>query len=319
MHPDDDPDDNFARAFDLEADIDEDAGVFRYRSPQQRSRIITRPLSDIVLYALRIDTWPTDLCSLIGIKQRQLSQQRTRVPDHLWHLGNARIAGTHDFAPVFVGRLWERALASETTPVLCDPVWPRGGVLLRHRPSSDSLPRDHVMRSLNDFVRVEDGQDVFDASAFDRVLRGFVTASRDDEPEQFLQGLRVKLPHFEKSRLVSEIRAAILKFMWGVEGKTPPAMSKPFHEPPIQRGHPIYRMMLPWVGSAVTRYHRITGTEGIEKIPEPGVPVILVCNHQNGLMDPLIHCGLMRQHQVHFQIELGDRVRNGDHGHALRR
>ncbi|MEN9812949.1 MAG: hypothetical protein RL479_1635 [Verrucomicrobiota bacterium] len=77
-------------------------------------------------------------------------------------------------------------------------------------------------------------------------------------------------------------------------------MSKPFHEPPIQRGHPIYRMMLPWVGSAVTRYHRITGTEGIEKIPEPGVPVILVCNHQNGLMDPLIHCGLMRQHQVHW-------------------
>jgi 1-acyl-sn-glycerol-3-phosphate acyltransferase len=77
-------------------------------------------------------------------------------------------------------------------------------------------------------------------------------------------------------------------------------MSKPFHEPPIQRGHPIYRMMLPWVGSAVSRYHRITGTEGIEKIPEPGVPVILVCNHQNGLMDPLIHCGLMRQHQVHW-------------------
>jgi hypothetical protein len=126
---------------EVEADIDEDAGVFRYRSPQQRSRIVTRPLSDIVLYALRIDTWLTDLCSLIGIEPRQLSQQRTRVPDHLWHLGNARIAGTHDFAPVFVGRLWERAPASETTPVLCDPVWPRGGVLLRHRPSSDSLLR----------------------------------------------------------------------------------------------------------------------------------------------------------------------------------
>jgi hypothetical protein len=209
---------------EVEADIDEEARVFRYRSPQHRSRIVTRPLSDIVLYTLRIDTWLTDLCSLIGIEPRQLSQQRTRVPDHLWHLGNARIAGTHDFAPVFVGRLWERAPASETTPVLCDPVWPRGGVLLRHRPSSDSLPRDHVMRSLNDFVRVEDGQDVFDASAFDRVLRGFLTSSGGAEPDQFLQGTRVKLPHFEKSRLVSDTRAAILKFMWGVEGKTPPAM-----------------------------------------------------------------------------------------------
>lgn len=209
---------------EVEADIDEHAGVFRYRSPQQRSRIVKRPLSDIVLYALRIDAWLTDLCSLIGIESRQLSQQRSRVPDHLWHLGNARIAGTHDFAPVFIGRSWERAPAAETTSVLCDPVWSRGCVLLRHRPSSDSLPRDHVMRSLNDFVRVEDGQDVFDASAFDRVLRGFVTSNGEAEPEQLLQGTRVKLPHFEKSRLVSDTRAAILKFMWGVEGKTPPAM-----------------------------------------------------------------------------------------------
>jgi hypothetical protein len=209
---------------EVEADIDEDAGVFRYRSPQQRSRIVTRPLSDIVLYALRIDTWLTDLCSLIGIEPRQLSQQRTRVPDHLWHLGNVRVAGTHDFAPVFVGRLWERAPTAETTTALCDTAWPRGGVLLRHRPSSDNLPRDHVMRSLNDFIRVEDGQDVFDASAFYRVLRGFVTSSGDAEPEQFLQGTRVKLSHFEKSRLVSDTRAAILKLMWGVEGKTPPAM-----------------------------------------------------------------------------------------------
>jgi len=209
---------------EVEADIDEDAGVFRYRSPQQRSRIVTRPLSDIVLHTFLMDTWLTDLCSLIGIEPRQLSQHRTRVPDHLWHLGNARIAGAHDFAPVFVGRLWERAPASETTPVLCDSIWPRGGVLLRHRPSSDSLPRDHVMRSLSDFICVQDGQDSFNASAFDRVLRGFVTASSDDEPVQFLQGSRVKLPHFEKSRLVSDTRAAILKFMWGVEGKTPPAM-----------------------------------------------------------------------------------------------
>jgi hypothetical protein len=209
---------------EVEADIDEEAGVFRYRSPQQRSLIVTRPLSDIVLYALRIDTWLTDLCRLIGIEPRHLSQQRTCVPDHLWHLGNARIAGTHDFAPVFVGRLWERAPVSETMPVLCDPVWPRGGVLLRHRPNRDKLPSDHVMRSLNDFIRVEDGKDVFDASAFDRVLRGFVTSNGDAEPEQFLQGTRVKLPHFEKSRLVSDTRAAIFKFMWGVEGKTPPAM-----------------------------------------------------------------------------------------------
>jgi hypothetical protein len=210
---------------EVEADIDEGAGVFRYRSPQQRSRIVTRPLSDIVLYALRVETWLTDLCSLIGIEPRQLSQRRTRVPDHLWHLGNARIAGTHDFAPVFVARLWEGAPASETSPVLCDTAWPRGGVLLRHRPSNKSLPRDHVMRSLSDFVRVEDGQDVFDASAFDRVLRGFLTINGIPEPEQFLQGDRLKLPHFSTSRELAPERAKIIKVMWGETGKAPPEMS----------------------------------------------------------------------------------------------
>ncbi len=86
------------------------------------------------------------------------------------------------------------------------------------------LPRDHVIRALDEFVRLDDGQDVFDASAFDRVLRGYVTPSGESEPLQYLQGTRVKLPHFASSRLVSDTRAAILKVMWGVEGKTPPAM-----------------------------------------------------------------------------------------------
>jgi len=56
------------------------------------------------------------------------------------------------------------------------------------------------------------------------VLRGYVTPSGESEPLQYLQGTRVKLPHFASSRLVSDTRAAILKVMWGVEGKTPPAM-----------------------------------------------------------------------------------------------
>ena len=81
------------------------------------------------------------------------------------------------------------------------------------------------MRSLNDFVRVEDGQDVFDASAFDRVLRGFLTINGIPEPEQFLQGDRLKLPHFATSRELAPERAKIIKAMWGETGKAPPEMS----------------------------------------------------------------------------------------------
>jgi len=212
---------------EVEADIDEGARVFRYRSPQRRSRIVERPLAEITRYALRVDAWLDDLTVLLGIDARQRSERRVRLPDHLWHLGNVRIAGTHEFSPVFVGRLWERAPNPHITHALCDPMWPRGGVVLRHHPMPGELPGDHVVRGLDDFIRLndDDGQVVFDAQAFDRVLRGFVTTSGTPEPEQFLQGQRCKLPHFRRSRHLSPERAKIVKAMWGTEGKAPPEMS----------------------------------------------------------------------------------------------
>lgn len=210
---------------EVEVEIDEDAGVFRYRSPQQRGRIVEKPLADIALHAFQIDVWLNDLATLTGIEPRKLSTRRTRMAGHLWHLGDMRIIGTHDFAPVFVGIQIERAPAVDITAVLCDPHWQRGGIVLGHHPDAAVLQREHVARWIGDFFQVdESGLDAFDAKAFDRVLRGFMTPNGNPEPEQFLQGTRVKLPHFSESRVVSETRAAILKFMWGAETKAPPAM-----------------------------------------------------------------------------------------------
>jgi hypothetical protein len=208
---------------EVEVEIDEDTGCYRYASPQSR-RIVRQPLDEITQYAIQIETWLGDLATLIGIDDRQRSSNPCRTPNHLWHLGERRIAGTHDFAPMFVGRAWSRAPQDNTHAVLADAAWPRGGVVFRPRRVDASLPRDHAMRGLDEFVRVVNGADAFDADAFDRVLRGYVTAVGEPEPLQYLQGTRVKLPHFSSARLVSATRAAILKVMWGVEGKTPPAM-----------------------------------------------------------------------------------------------
>lgn len=211
---------------EVEVAIDEEARVFRYRSPQRRSRIVERPLAEITRYVLQVDAWLNDLAVLIGIEPRQRPERRVLVPDHLWHLGNVRITSTHEFSPVFVGRMWERAPNPQVTTALRDPIWPRGGIVLRHQPSAAELPGDHAMRGLGDFLRVtDDGQDIFDAPAFDRVLRGFVTANGASEPEQFLRGNRLKLPHFPRSRELSPERAKIVKVMWGVDGKAPPEMS----------------------------------------------------------------------------------------------
>ena len=77
-------------------------------------------------------------------------------------------------------------------------------------------------------------------------------------------------------------------------------MSKPFHEPPIQSRHLGYGLALPWVSAAITRFHRIEGVDGLEHVPEPGTPMIVVANHQNGLMDPLVLCSLLSRHQIHW-------------------
>ena len=107
---------------EVEVEIDQDAAVYRYRSPQQRSRTVEQPLADIALYALQVDAWLSDMASLVGIEDRRRSDRQHRVPGHLWHLGEVRIRGTHDFAPVFVARAWERAPVAAMTSVLSDPI-----------------------------------------------------------------------------------------------------------------------------------------------------------------------------------------------------
>lgn len=223
---------------EVEAEIDETAQVWRYRSPCHPSRLIEQPLNKIRRYALQINTWLDDLGNLIGIETRKLSQRKTCVSNHLWHLGDARIGNTHNFAPIFVGRRWQHAPATEVSAALSDSIWPCSGVLLQHHAAvSTNLPREHVIRGLCDFHQAgEEAHGAFNAAAFDRVLRGFVTSDGTPEPEQFLQGRRVKLPHFEVSRVVSKQQAKILKIMWG-EGKTPPAMKWSEVNQKLSSGH----------------------------------------------------------------------------------
>lgn len=212
---------------EVEVEVDLDAALYRYHSPQRRGRMVTGPLVEIALYTLQLDVWLDSVVGLIGIEDRRRSTQRIHVPDHLWHLGEVRIAGTHDFAPVFVARAWNHAPESKMRAELADAIWARGGVVLGHQSSATAtLPREHVMRCLYEFVREDDsGKEIFDTSAFDRVLRGYVTPSGTPEPAQFFRGNRLKLPHFSDSRELSDERSKIMKQMWGLDGQPAPEVS----------------------------------------------------------------------------------------------
>jgi 1-acyl-sn-glycerol-3-phosphate acyltransferase len=77
-------------------------------------------------------------------------------------------------------------------------------------------------------------------------------------------------------------------------------VKKSFNEPPVQKTYVGYSLAIQLVRSAVSRFHRMEGAEGSDLVPNLDVPMIMMSNHQNGLMDPLISCMLAANHQIHW-------------------
>lgn len=209
---------------EVEVEIDEISGQYRYRSPQWRSRVLVRPLSEIALHAFSVDTWLDDLSGLIGINARHRSRRRERIPQHLWYLGDLPANNESDLAPVFVARRWA-ASPAESVDALTDPVWRRPGIVLMRERSNPPLPGGHVARTLSEFAYTENSEDRFDADTFVRVMRSLAVSSPAGSPAQYLDGSLLKLPHFEEARPLSDERLKIIKAMWGQDGATPPVKS----------------------------------------------------------------------------------------------
>lgn len=63
--------------------IDEDAGTFSYRSCGCRTRQITRPLSEITLYAPNVDAWLDELTNIFDIETARRARKRELIEAHL--------------------------------------------------------------------------------------------------------------------------------------------------------------------------------------------------------------------------------------------
>lgn len=209
---------------EVEVEIDEDAGVYRYRSPQWRSRILTRPLAEIALHDFCIDAWLHDLDEWIGLENADMKVQ-ARIPYHLWHLGGFRVDKTTEPAPVFVGRHISSASPEALSSVLADSAWGRRGIVLLHKRPSHPLPGVHEARALSEFIGTQEGEARFDSAAFVRVLRSLMPPGASDQRTQYLHGQNLLLPHFEKVVCLSPARARIVKASWGTDGYPAPIVT----------------------------------------------------------------------------------------------
>ncbi|TRZ56010.1 MAG: hypothetical protein D4S02_16625 [Rhodocyclaceae bacterium] len=217
---------------EVEIEVDEDAGIFRYPSPQNRSRIVTRPLLEVQRFRFSIDRWLDDVTRLVGIDPRRHSKKRELVDGHLWHLGDQRIGNSHKHGPVFIVRQWHRGDVPSLSKALSDPIWQNGGAILMDKPTASRIVTDHAIRGLFEFLGSENGRDTFDGPALDRVLQGKPFSDGEAMPKQYLLGEYFKLPHFVEARRLSPERLKIIKAAWGTDG----------HEPPIVKWAEINRV-----------------------------------------------------------------------------
>ena len=168
---------------EVEVDIDDDRQTYSYQSPSCRGRIVTRPLSDITLYAINLDAWMDEVCKVLEIEPSQRARSREVITDHLWHLGNIRVGNTHRHAPVYLARRMN-ANDQELRQALISAMRPGQGVVLTAHDVHTGLPNSHQTCGI-DRLLVNAGDGVhYDADLLQRLLKG-TTADADDADEYF--------------------------------------------------------------------------------------------------------------------------------------
>lgn len=199
----------------VEVEVDEVAGVFYYLSPQRRDQRCSRPLDEIALYQLQLPKVLDEVRQLLTIEPSQVSRRPCLIDNHLWHLGNVRLAGTHTFAPLFVGRQLHRTPHALLQQTLADPLFDTGGIVLTLIGESLPLPRQHQCRAWTDFLREENGITTWDTQAMDRMLRGW-SAEASNEPAEWFEEKTgyLKLNHLEKAVKFTGIQKKIITVFW---------------------------------------------------------------------------------------------------------
>lgn len=168
---------------EVEVDIDDARKIYSYQSPSNRDRVITRPLSDITLYAINLDAWMDDICELLEMQPSQRARSRDVVTDHLWHLGNIRVGNTHRHAPVYLARRMNAA-DQDLRQALLNAKRPSQGIVLTAHDLDIELPNSQQTCGIDRLlVNSADGLS-YDTELLHRILKG-VAADSDDPDEYF--------------------------------------------------------------------------------------------------------------------------------------
>jgi 1-acyl-sn-glycerol-3-phosphate acyltransferase len=80
--------------------------------------------------------------------------------------------------------------------------------------------------------------------------------------------------------------------------RPPRAKRFPSFELPVHRRHLLYFFIRPWARWAIKTLFKVESVQGSEYLPKKGA-ALMYANHQNGLIDPVASCVLLKR-QLHF-------------------
>lgn len=193
--------------------IDEEARTFSYRSCGCRARQITRPLSEITLYAPNVDAWLDELTNIFDIETARRARKREIIEAHLWHLGDLRIGRTHQFAPLYVARRLGQC-ASGWEAALRDQVRPSQGIVLTATDVDLELPNSHQAQALASLLvgGIEEAR--CNREVLDRLLKGSAADPNQDEYFDERTGV-LKLTHMDEEKtFVEGYQRAVIALYW---------------------------------------------------------------------------------------------------------
>jgi len=200
---------------EVEVTLDEDAGIYRYVSPQRGTRLVTRPLAEISLYKVNPDAVLGDMASLLGMHQTVKSRRACLVAGHLWYLGEFRIGSTPASAPIFYGRALSAAPIALLEEKLIDGRHEHAGIVLSPSLPTKPIATLHPVRQLDDFLLAADGKEFFDLPALTRALTGKPADAAAVADEWFDEpGGELKLRHLLKSVTFTGFQKNIIAIFW---------------------------------------------------------------------------------------------------------
>jgi hypothetical protein len=194
--------------------VDQERGIFRYRSPAQPSRVLTRSLDEIAIYAFNVDTWLDAIVDAFEFENAHRARRRIVIDGHLWHLGNLRVGRTHHFAPIYVARRLTQC-ADDWRKRLIDALRPSHGIVLTAGEVDVDWPNGHRRCGIDDLLIASGDGIACDIEVLNRMLRG-TPADGDELNDRFDERTgELKLHHMTAPKVFSgEKQKAVVAAFW---------------------------------------------------------------------------------------------------------